>query len=327
MGAILIIGGAGYIGSHVVLEFLNAGHEVTVLDNMSSGQQINLQPKAKFIHADIQDRVKLREIFKVHYDAIVHLAALKAAGESMFIPELYSVQNINGTMNILDAMSNSSCKIFIFSSSAAVYGMPEYLPLDEQHPLKPINFYGFTKLEIERFLEWFDQLKGIKFASLRYFNAAGYDTEKKVKGLEKNPANLLPIIMEAVIGIRPKMSVFGKDYPTLDGTCIRDYIHVTDLATAHLKAFETIHKNQQSMKVNLGTGKGFSVLDMIQTTEAVTGKKVNYDVVGRREGDPAELYAKAEMAKALINWEATQSDLETLVRSTWEIYQLNDVKK
>lgn len=327
MSKILIIGGAGYIGSHVVLEFLDAGHEVTVLDNLSSGQQINLQTKAKFIHGDIQDRIKLREIFQDPYDAVVHLAALKAAGESMFVPDQYSIQNINGTLNILDAMSKSSCKIFIFSSSAAVYGMPEYLPMDEKHPLQPINYYGFTKLKVEEFLGWFDQLKDIKFASLRYFNAAGYDTQKRIKGLEQSPANLLPIIMEAVMGIRSEMSVFGKDYPTPDGTCIRDYIHVTDLAIAHLKSFETILKTQQSLKINLGTGKGFSVLDMIQTTENITGQKVSYSIGNRREGDPAELVAKADLAKKIMGWEATQSDLENLVRSTWEVYKLNTDKK
>ncbi|MBT4286034.1 MAG: UDP-glucose 4-epimerase GalE [Deltaproteobacteria bacterium] len=327
MSTILIIGGAGYIGSHVVLEFLNAGHEVTILDNMSSGQQANLQAKAKFIHGDIQDRIKLREVFQDHYDAVVHLAALKAAGESMFVPDQYSIQNINGTLNILDAMSKSSCKVFIFSSSAAVYGMPEYLPMDEKHPLQPINYYGFTKLEVERFLGWFDQLKNIKFASLRYFNAAGYDTKKRIKGLEQNPANLLPIILETVMGIRPEMSVFGNNYPTSDGTCIRDYIHVTDLAIAHLKSFETILKTKQSLKLNLGTGKGFSVLDMIKTTEKVTGQKVNYNMAGRREGDPADLVAKADLAKEIMGWEATQSDLENLVRSTWEVYKLNINKK
>ena len=321
MKSILVIGGAGYIGSHVVLSFLDAGYEVTVMDNLSSGQQANLFNDAKFIHADLQDRMNLSSIFEYPYDGIIHLAALKAAGESMIIPEKYAYQNINGTVNLLEAIVRSECRIVIFSSTAAVYGMPQYLPVDEQHPLNPINFYGFTKLEIENFLAWFDQLKGIRHANLRYFNAAGYDVQGRVKGLEKNPANLIPIVMETAAGLRETMDVFGNDFQTPDGTGIRDYIHVSDLADAHLKAFEYIQKQGESVTVNLGTGKGCSVLEIIQMTEKISGRKVPHTIVKRRAGDPGELYAKSEKAEKLLNWVPKFSDLETLVASTWRLYQ------
>ena len=321
MKSILVVGGAGYIGSHVVLSLLNAGHNVAVLDNLSTGRQVNLFKEALFIHGDIQDRMLLRKVFSTNYDAVVHLAALKAAGESMEIPERYAHQNITGTLNLLEAISNSTTRTIIFSSSAAVYGMPEFLPIGEEHPLRPMNFYGFTKLEIERFLNWYDHLKEIKFASLRYFNAAGYDIEGKVSGLEFYPANLLPVVMETVCGMRDRLQVFGNDYLTQDGTGVRDYIHVTDLASAHLKAFEILSVNRQSLTVNLGTGRGHSVMDIIKMTEHVTGKKVLFEVVSRREGDPPKLYAKSDLANRLLGWSPGFSDLETLVHSTWQAYR------
>lgn len=321
MKSILVVGGAGYIGSHIVYEFLTAGYRVSILDNMSSGQQINLFKDATFIHGDIQDRAFLKNVFSQQFDAVIHLAALKAAGESMIIPEAYAYQNINGTLNLLEAISNSSTRNVVFSSTAAVYGMPQYLPIDEEHPISPINFYGFTKQEIERFLEWYDKIKGIKFASLRYFNAAGYHPEGKVKGLESNPANLIPVVMEVAAGKRETMDVFGNDYPTKDGTGVRDYIHVSDLANAHLKVFEYIDKTKQSITLNLGTGVGYSVLEIIQMTEKISQKKINYQVAPRRDGDPAELYAKSEMAENRIGWKPQFSDLETLIRSTWDLYK------
>ncbi|MBU2511343.1 UDP-glucose 4-epimerase GalE [bacterium] len=321
MKSILVIGGAGYIGSHVVLSFLNAGFDVTVLDNLSSGRQINLFEKAHFIHADIMDRMALDDVFKKPYDGVIHLAALKAAGESMIIPEKYAYQNINGAVNLLEALSNSRTKIVIFSSTAAVYGMPQQLPLTEDHPLDPINFYGFTKLEIERLFDWFYRLKGIHFASLRYFNAAGYDPDGNIKGLERNPANLIPIVMEAAIGRRDKVEVYGNDYPTPDGTGVRDYVHVSDLADGHLKAFQYVLRERKPLTVNLGTGKGCSVMEVIKMTEQVSGKKVPHSIVGRRPGDPADLYAHSKKANELLKWKPQFSDLKTIISSTWEVYK------
>jgi UDP-glucose 4-epimerase len=304
-----------------VLSFLDAGFDVTVLDNLSSGRQINLFDNATFIHADLQDRVALNEIFRQPYDGVIHLAALKAAGESMIVPEQYAYQNITGTMNLLQALSNSKTKILIFSSSAAVYGLPQYLPLDEKHPLEPVNFYGFTKLEIERFLDWFYKLKGIHYANLRYFNAAGYDPEGRIKGLEQKPANLIPVVMEVATGKREKVDVYGNDYPTPDGTGIRDYIHVTDLADAHLKAFNLVHKKGESLTVNLGTGSKCSVIEVIKMAEKISGRKIAHEYTDRRSGDPAELYSSSEKATKLLKWKPKFSDLETIISSTWNVYK------
>ena len=318
---ILIVGGAGYIGSHVVNEFLKSGYEVDILDNLSTGQQINLHSEAQFIYGDIQDRFHLRNIFKTPYSAVVHLAAAKAVGESMIEPEKYSRNNIIGSLNLIEAVANAGVDKFIFSSSAAVYGEPEYLPIDENHSLNPTNYYGFTKLEIERYLQWYDRLKGIKFASLRYFNAAGYDQAGAIKGLEKKPANLIPLVMEVAIGKRKQLAVFGGDYPTQDGTGYRDYIHVTDLAVAHVKAFEYLRAGKKSLSVNLGTGKSYSVLEVVQKAEDISKQKISYSIVERRKGDPAELYASSSIAKDTLNWEAEISDLDSLIRTTWERYK------
>lgn len=319
--SILVVGGAGYIGSHVVQAFLEANFKVTVFDNLSSGLEINLFKQARFVRGDVQNREQLKELFTENFDAVIHLAALKAAGESMEIPEKYAYQNINGTMNLLEAISLSKTRIIVFSSSAAVYGMPSYLPLDENHPVDPINFYGFTKYEVERFLDWYDRLKEIKYASLRYFNAAGYDPGGDILGLETAPANLIPVVMETAAGIRDSMSIFGDDYPTPDGTGIRDYIHVTDLAKAHLMAYQNIKISEQSLTLNLGTGKGHSVLEVIRMTEKVTGKKLNYVITNRREGDPAELYTGSKTAWDTLGWEPEFSNLESLIKTTWQVYQ------
>ena len=240
---VLVIGGAGYIGSHVVKEMMKAGHEVTVFDNLSSGLRCNLFPKNDFIYGNILIERDLEQAFARGFDAFVHLAAFKAAGESMVEPEKYSINNITGTINIMNAAVKYGCKKMIFSSSAAVFGSPEYLPIDEDHPKNPENYYGFTKLEIERFMAWYDKLRGMRFAALRYFNAAGYDPEGEIRGLEQNPQNLLPRVMEVAAGMKEGMKVFGTDYDTRDGTCIRDYVHVTDLARAHVMALDYITKN------------------------------------------------------------------------------------
>jgi UDP-glucose 4-epimerase len=318
---ILIIGGAGYIGSHVVREFLDRGHAVTVFDNLSSGLEINLFPAAAFVKGDILKADELETVMAGGFDALVHLAAFKAAGESMVKPEKYSVNNITGTINILNAACAAGVKRVIFSSSAAVYGEPKYLPIDEEHPTSPENYYGFTKLEIERFLGWYDKLKGIRFAALRYFNAAGYDVKGRVAGLERNPANLLPVIMEAACGMRPKVQVFGDDYDTADGTGVRDYVHVNDLAAGHVAALEYLVKNDKSLTVNLGSEAGFSVLELIDAARRITGRPISSEIVGRRPGDPAKLTASSSRAKELLGWSAAYSDVDTLVRTSWEAYR------
>jgi UDP-glucose 4-epimerase len=318
---ILIIGGAGYIGSHVAREILDAGHKVTVFDNFSSGRRENLFTDAVCIEGDILDYKALLAAAKGGFDAAVHLAAFKAAGESMEKPEKYSLNNLNGTVNILNALCEAEVKYIVFSSSAAVYGEPEYCPVDEAHPTNPENYYGFTKLEIERIMRWYDKLKGLRSASLRYFNAAGYDPQGRIKGLERNPANLLPIVMEAAAGIRKDITIFGGDYPTPDGTCVRDYIHVSDLAAGHLSALQFIVKNNRSITVNLGSEEGISVLEMVEAARKITGKKIPAIIGGRRAGDPARLTSSAKLAKEMLGWQAQHSDLETLISSTWEMYK------
>ncbi|MDR2793699.1 MAG: UDP-glucose 4-epimerase GalE [Treponema sp.] len=325
---ILVIGGAGYIGSHVTREFLDGGQRVTVFDNLSSGLRENLFPDASFVYGDILDYTGLQRVMRQAatsgnggFDALVHLAAFKAAGESMIMPEKYSVNNISGTVNILNAAVENGVKYVVFSSSAAVFGEPRYLPIDENHPTNPENYYGFTKLEIERFLGWYEKLKGIRFASLRYFNAAGYDVKGRIKGKELKPANLIPIIMEAAAGIRSEVQVFGNDYDTPDGTCIRDYIHVSDLAVAHVKALDYISANGKSLTVNLGSESGTSVFEVIETARTITGKPIPVTIAGRRAGDAARLTASAAYARDVMGWKARYSDLETLIGTSWDIYK------
>lgn len=318
---VLVIGGAGYIGSHVVKEMMKAGHKVTVFDNLSSGLRCNLFPENDFIYGNILIQSDIEAAFAQGFDAFVHLAAFKAAGESMEKPEKYSVNNITGTLNIMNAAVKFGCKKMIFSSSAAVFGAPEYLPIDENHPKNPENYYGFTKLEIERFMAWYDQLKGMRFAALRYFNAAGYDPEGEIRGLEQNPANLLPRVMEVAAGMKSGMKVFGTDYDTRDGTCIRDYVHVTDLARAHVMALDYIAKNDKSLTVNLGTEKGTTVKEIIDAARKITGKEIPAEDVERRPGDPACLYATSAHAREILGWEPKYSDVDTLVKTTWEVYK------
>jgi UDP-glucose 4-epimerase len=319
---ILVIGGAGYIGSHVAREFLDRGYEVTVFDNLSTGREENLFSDAEFVHGDIFDAEKLAEVMGRGFDGCVHLAALKAAGESMLKPEEYSVHNICGTIGTINqAVASGTIRCFLFSSSAAIFGSPAYLPIDESHPKEPENYYGFTKLEIERILEWYDKLKGLKFAAVRYFNAAGYDVRGRIRGLEINPANLLPVIMETAAGMRPSLSVFGTDYPTRDGTGIRDYVHVSDLATAHVQAFERVVETGESLSINLGSETGISVLEMIEAARRLTGRPIQAVLSPRRPGDPPELVATSAKARELLGWVPQYSDLDTLVASTWNVYR------
>jgi UDP-glucose 4-epimerase len=319
---ILVTGGAGYIGSHVVRELMDTrSHEIVVVDTMDKGNTNNLFPENEFIQGEIQSKDVIKKVFQKKVDAVFHFAAWKAAGESMTDPQKYSINNINGTLTLLTAMVEHDTKNFIFSSSAAVYGAPVYLPIDEKHPLNPENYYGYTKLAIEENLKWYDKLKGIKFAALRYFNAAGYHPGGLVRGLEKTPANLLPIVMEVVVGTRSTFGLFGEDYDTPDGSCIRDYIHVSDLATAHVLSLDYLLEKKESLTVNLGSENGYSVKEIIKHTEEIIGKKLNYTVENRRAGDPAKLLASSKKARDVLQWTPKYSSAESIIRSMWDVYK------
>ena len=320
---ILVIGGAGYIGSHVVKALMKSGHEITVFDNLSTGLQQNLFKQNKFVYGNILEKDELDFAFSDGFDACIILAAFKSVNESIINPEKYFENNILGNLNILNFACKHNCKNIIFSSSASIFGNPEYLPIDENHPKNPINFYGFTKLAIEDYLEWYSKTKGINYSALRYFNAAGYDVDGEIFGLEQNPANLIPIVMETACGIRKEMSVFGDDYDTPDGTCIRDYVHVTDLADAHVKALEYISKKNKNLKLNLGSEVGTSVKEVIDIARKITGKPIYAKIEKRRPGDTAVLYTTSKLALEILGWKAQYSDMETIIKTTLNAYLKN----
>ena len=317
---ILVVGGAGYIGSHVVKALRDAGRQPVVFDNLSTGLRENLFPDIPFIHGDLlipeQVRAAMRGI-----RSVIHLAALKAAGDSMLEPERYALHNLNGTVNLLHAAGTAGVRHFVFSSSAAVYGEPQYLPLDENHPTEPANFYGQTKLQIEMLLSWFSRLRNMRYAGLRYFNAAGYDPDGEVRGLEKEPNNLLPLVLETLLGWRENIEVYGTDYDTEDGSCIRDYIHVSDLADAHLRALSFLEEQDEDLVLNLGTSKGISVLEILDAARKVSGMDLPVIHSDRRPGDPAVVLASAEKAERLLEWSPAFSDVETILKTMLAAYR------
>ena len=319
---IFVTGGAGYIGSHVVFELCDAGYEVTIYDDMSLGREDNIDKRAIFVLGSTLDKQQLaKALSSAKFDAVIHLAAWKAAGESMVKPEKYAENNIFGSLNLLNAVADAGIKNFVFSSTAAVYGFPSYLPIDEKHPINPANYYGYTKVFVEENLKWYSQLKGLNYVALRYFNAAGYDINGRIKGKEKNPNNLLPIVMETASGLREKVQIYGDDYDTIDGTGVRDYIHVNDLAAAHVLALKYLFDKKKNLIVNLSTESGYSVLEAINKAKEITGREIPYQIIGRRDGDPDTVVASCEKANKLLNWNAKYSDLETILSTMWNIYK------
>ena len=317
---ILVVGGAGYIGSHVVKALRDAGRQPVVFDNLSTGLRENLFPEIPFIHGDLLIPAQVRAAMR-GIRSVIHLAALKAAGDSMLEPERYALHNLNGTVNLLHAAGTGGVRHFVFSSSAAVYGEPQYLPLDENHPTEPANFYGQTKLQIEMLLSWFSRLRNMRYAGLRYFNAAGYDPDGEVRGLEKEPNNLLPLVLETLLGWRENLEVYGTDYDTEDGSCIRDYIHVSDLADAHLRALKFLEEQDEDLVVNLGTSKGISVLEILNIAKKVSGMDLPVILSDRRPGDPAVVLASAEKAERLLEWSPAFSDVETILKTMLTAYR------
>jgi UDP-glucose 4-epimerase len=321
---ILVCGGAGYIGSHMVLELIKKNYKVIVIDNLSTGHKELIDPNAKFYNGDIGDSILLDKIIQKNNNiqAVIDFAASSLVGESIINPSKYYKNNVIATFNLLNSLIRNNIKKIIFSSTAAVYGEPEFLPITEDEQVKPINPYGETKITIERMLHWFDIAYNMKYISLRYFNVAGAD-ESGLIGEKHDPeTHLIPIILNSIINNK-KIKLYGNDYSTADGTCIRDYIHVTDLVSAHILALEKLFKNPQSNIYNLGNNIGFSVLEIIKTTELVTGEKVNYEIANRRAGDPEILIASSDKIKKELNWQPKFSDPEKIISSAWKWHKEN----
>lgn len=315
---ILIVGGAGYIGSHVNKELTRQGYETLVLDDLSSGKEV-LVKWGKLIKGNLGDEALLAKIFSENkIEAVMHFAAFKAAGESMIEPEKYYLNNVGATLRLLKVMRQYGINKFIFSSSAAVYGEPQYIPIDEKHPTNPINTYGTTKLMVEKILNDYERAYGFLSVRLRYFNAVGADPEAEVGEWPGSSANLVPIALEVAMGRKAELTIFGTNYPTPDGTCIRDYIHVTDLAAAHVAALKFLDREKKSEVFNLGNGKGFSVREVVAMTKKVTG--IDYPVVegDRRPGDPPILVADSQKAVAVLGWQPVFDSLKVIVETAWQ---------
>ena len=314
---VLVTGGAGYIGSHMLKALSARGAEVVVFDNLSSGRR-EAVGSCELVIGDINSSADLRALFsRFRFDAVMHFASLIQVGESVQRPDHYYRTNITGSLNLLDAMHAAGVKRFIFSSSAAVFGEPRYTPIDEAHPKDPLNPYGFSKLAVERALGDYSSAYGLQSVSLRYFNAAGADPDGELGECHDPETHLIPLILQAASGRRPAITIFGTDYPTPDGTCIRDYIHVTDLCQAHLLALEFLANNARSAAYNLGNNQGFSVRQIIDTAERVTGKRIPVNVGARRPGDPAVLVANSGKAVAELGWRPKYQALETIIGHAW----------
>ena len=313
---ILVTGGAGYIGSVTTLELLAAGYDVVVVDNLSRGHREAVEP-ARLRVLDLADTEGLIAVMREKpCDAVIHFAAYSAVGESMRVPEIYFQNNVAGSLSLLTAMRRAEVGKIVFSSTAAVYGMPVRMPIAESEPSVPVNPYGESKVMVEKMLDWFDQIHGMKSVCLRYFNAAGADPKARA-GEDHNPeTHLIPLLLRAVKTGQP-VTIFGTDYPTADGTCVRDYIHVTDLARAHIAALESLFEGGTSKKYNAGTGEGLSVKQVLTAVEAVTGRNVPFETGPRREGDPPVLVADSARLRHELNWTPRHSSVEQIVETAW----------
>jgi UDP-glucose 4-epimerase len=316
---ILVTGGAGYIGSHTVKELLKSGYEVVVLDNLSQGHpEAVLTPH--FEQADLNNKEAVRELFKKYpIESVVHFAAFSVVGESNLFPHKYFNNNTKNTLQLLDIMVESGVLNFVFSSTCSIYGNPEYIPLDEKHPIQPINAYAESKRMVENILGYYDKAYALKSVRLRYFNACGADLEGQIGESHDPETHLIPLALKVAKGEKPHLSIFGTDYPTPDGTCIRDYIHVTDLADAHIKALEYLQSDSgESITLNLGTGTGYSVKEIIETCREITGHPIPTVEIARREGDPSVLVAQSQLVKDKLNWTPQLSGLKTIIQSAWQ---------
>ncbi|MDO4289344.1 MAG: UDP-glucose 4-epimerase GalE [Eubacterium sp.] len=320
--SILVCGGAGYIGSHVVQALLDKNYEVVVLDNLSTGHRESVPDKAVLEVADIRDYAALERVFLRHQiDCVMHFCANSLVGESMEKPIEYYDNNVGGTLCLLRAMINNDVKRFIFSSTAATYGEPEEVPIVEDTVKCPTNTYGETKLAVEKMLHWMAVAYGLKYKIFRYFNASGAHPDGEIGEDHSPETHLIPLILKTAQGIRDRIYVFGDDYPTADGSCIRDYIHVLDIAQAHILGMEDLAAGGESDVYNLGNGNGFSVLEVIDKVKAVTGRDFAVEIADRRPGDPAVLIASAQKAKEKLGWEPVHSSLENIIATAWNWHQ------
>lgn len=324
---ILVTGGAGYIGSHVLKALLKAGHRVITFDNLQKGHKAAITG-GDFIEGDLSNKKLLNQVMqKNKIEGVIHLAADSLVGESMENPGKYYLNNFTNGINLLEAMINNGVKKIVFSSTAAVYGEPNDIPIKENNQTKPTNTYGETKLFFEKALKRYDEIYDLKYISLRYFNAAGADPEAEIGEAHNPETHLIPIVLQTALGLRDKIYIYGNDYQTRDGSCIRDYIHVNDLAAAHILALESLADGKESSIYNLGNGEGYSVKEVINTVKKVTGRDFKVEISARRSGDPAVLIASSDKIRRELNWQPQYSNLEKIIATAWEWHKSGGFKK
>lgn len=321
---ILVLGGAGYIGSHTVYELVDRGEDVVIIDNLETGHAEAVHPLARFYQGDIRDRAFVDSVFdKEKIDAVIHFAANSLVGESMVNPLKYYDNNLCGTKVLLESMVSHGIDKIVFSSTAATYGEPERVPIVETDKTEPTNTYGETKLSMEKMFKWTGLAHGLRYVSLRYFNACGAHISGEIGEAHSPETHLIPLILQVPNGKREYISIFGDDYDTKDGTCVRDYIHVTDLAQAHILAVKYLAEGNESNIFNLGNGVGFTVNEVIETARKVTGHPIPAKVSPRRAGDPAKLIASSEKAKTVLGWKPEHADLEEIIASAWKWHKFH----
>ncbi|OTN89588.1 UDP-glucose 4-epimerase GalE [Enterococcus sp. 7E2_DIV0204] len=317
--SMLVLGGAGYIGSHAVDQLINKGYEVIVIDNLQTGHRQSIHEKAKFYQGDIRDKKFMQDVFtKETIDGVIHFAASSLVGESVEKPLVYFNNNVHGTQITLEVMEEFGVKHIVFSSTAATYGEPKEMPIVETMPTNPENPYGESKLMMEKMMKWCDKAYEIRYVALRYFNVAGAKSDASI-GEDHDPeTHLIPIILQTALGQREYLGIYGEDYDTPDGTCIRDYVYIEDLIAAHIAALDYLQKGNESNIFNLGSNTGYSVKEMLEAARAVTGKEIPAKVLPRRLGDPSKLVASSEKAKLVLGWEPQVTDIKQIIKTAWE---------
>lgn len=322
--SILVLGGAGYIGSHAVYQLIDQGYDVVVVDNLQTGHQLAVHPKATFYQGDIRDKDFLTNVFsKENIEAVLHFSANSLVGESMQKPLVYYDNNVYGTQVLLQVMNEFHVKHIVFSSTAATYGEPEQVPINESMPTNPTSAYGETKLAMEKMMHWAEVAYDLKYVSLRYFNVAGARDSGEIGEDHQPETHLIPIVLQVALGQREHIAIFGDDYDTPDGTCIRDYIHVEDLIDAHILALQYLKNGGQSEIFNLGSNQGFSVKEIIETAREVTGHPIPAKISERRPGDPSTLIAASDKAKKVLGWKPSRTDIQQIIKDAWNWHQNN----